>query len=312
MSAAAPPPDARPAARRSPGLDVTVRGVRLVGEMDGGGLPVLLLHGFTGTARTWRHHLDGLAPRHLVVAPDLLGHGRSDAPVDPARHALGEQAADLAALLAAVGIERADVVGYSMGARLALRLAADHPGRVDRLVLESPSAGIAAPDERARRREADERLARRLETDGLAAFVDAWEAQPVFASHAELPAAERAEMRQARLSHDPRGLAASLRGAGQGTMEPLGERLPRLRHPTLVIAGERDDVGRRRAAAVASAIPGARSVSVRGAGHTPHLERPRAFARLLSTFLDVDCPLRSARLVDGHPAQPAMQRGPRR
>ena len=106
---------------------------------------------------------------------------------------------------------------------------------VRRLVLESPSAGLATAAERIARRRADLELATAIEDGGIAAFVARWEAQPIFASQAALPPARVARLRAMRLANDPSGLAASLRGAGQGAMEPLfdhlrGRRRPDARH----------------------------------------------------------------------------------
>ncbi len=212
-------------------------GAALEVDISGTGPAVLALHGFTGSARTWDQLADTLRDQRRVIAPDLLGHGRSDAPTDPSRYALEAQADDLAGLVTALGAVPADVVGYSMGARLALVLALRHPSIVRGLVLESPSTGIADADERARRHAADEILATRLERDGLAAFVDAWEAQPLFASQSVLPDETRARLRSVRLAHDPLGLAASLRGAGQGAMAPLDDHLGTIGCPALVHGG---------------------------------------------------------------------------
>ena len=213
----------------------------------GEGPPLLLLHGFSGSARSWEACLPAWSVDHRIIAPDLLGHGRSDAPADPARYALSRQAADLAELLLLLDAAPAAVVGYSMGARLGLVLAVEHPELVERLFLESPSAGIVERGARAERRAADERLAHDLERDGLAAFVDRWEALPLFASHANLPHDIRARQRAERLAHHPRGLAGSLRGAGQGAMPPLHAHLASIAAPTLVIAGELDGPGLERA-----------------------------------------------------------------
>ena len=255
--------------------------VRTVGQGD----PLLLLHGFTGRASSWATHLTALGRGRRTIALDLLGHGRSDAPVDPTRYAVERQAADLAALLRDLDAVPAEVVGYSMGARIALHLAIDHPAAVGRLVLESPSAGVADPVERARRQAADAALAELIERDGMAAFVDRWEAQPLFASHAGLPASVRARLRRERLGQRPLGLANALLGAGQGVMAPLAGRLRDVRAPTLVVAGELDPVGRERAAVVVAGVPHARFELVPGAGHAPHLERPADFHRLVTAFL---------------------------
>jgi 2-succinyl-6-hydroxy-2,4-cyclohexadiene-1-carboxylate synthase len=199
--------------------------------------------------------------------------------------AVERTADDLAAILRQAGAIPANVLGYSLGARIALRLAIAHPSAVRRLVLESPSAGLRTEAERAVRRRADEELAARLERDGIDAFVAEWERQPVFASRATLPPARAARLRTIRLSNRPAGLAASLRGAGQGAMEPLFDRLGSIEAPTLVVAGALDERGRPRAEEVARGIPGARLEIIGRAGHTPHEERPRAFRRLVLDFL---------------------------
>jgi 2-succinyl-6-hydroxy-2,4-cyclohexadiene-1-carboxylate synthase len=257
----------------------------------GQGPPLLLLHGFTGSSASWSAIAAELARSHRVIVPDLLGHGRSDAPHESAAYALARQARILRSVLVRLEAGTAVVVGYSMGARLALHLALEPADSLRALVLESPSAGIADPAERARRRADDERWAQRLEVNGLRAFVDAWESQPLFANQAALPADVRQRQREERLGHDPLALAASLRGAGQGVMEPLHERIGDLRLPTLVVAGALDTVGLIRAREVAELIPGARAEVVTDAGHTPHLETPGWFIGRLVAFLDIPTPI---------------------
>ena len=254
----------------------------------GEGRPLVLLHGFTGSAASWGLHLDAFAAAHRAVTPDLPGHGATPPTVSFHDMTVEATADGLAALLAELGAVPATVLGYSFGARIALRLAVEHPAAVRRLVLESPSAGIADPADRAARRIADEALADRLERDGLADFVTAWERSPVFASHAALEPALVARQRQIRLASDPAWLAASLRAAGQGSMEPLHGRLGEVAAPTLVIAGALDAVGRPRAEEVAGGIPGARLEILDAIGHTPHLESPDIFRQLVLDFTEED------------------------
>jgi 2-succinyl-6-hydroxy-2,4-cyclohexadiene-1-carboxylate synthase len=278
---------------------ILVDGVHLEVRDLGSGPPVLLLHGFTGRSASWTA-LASLLRRlgHRTIVVDLLGHGRSDAPSDPVRYAIGRQARDLLSLLERLDARPADVVGYSMGARIALRLAVDGPDAVRRLVLESPSAGIADAAERAARRDGDEALALGLERNGIEAFVRHWERQPLFASQAGLPARIRARLRLERLRNRPLGLAASLRGAGQGIADPLHDRLDAVTAETLVVAGELDSIGLARAEAVRAGIPRARLELVAGAGHAPHLERPAAYRRLVAAFLGASAPARIAPPTD--------------
>jgi 2-succinyl-6-hydroxy-2,4-cyclohexadiene-1-carboxylate synthase len=265
---------------------LAVNGIRLETRSAGSGPPLLLLHGFTGRGATWASHLPAFRRRHRTIVVDLLGHGRSDGPADPGRHAVECQAADLATLLARLDAIPSDVLGYSMGARIALRLALDHPSAVRRLVLESPSAGIADAGDRAARRASDDALAATIERDGIAAFVDQWEAQPIFASQAAMSPTARRRLRAERLANRPEGLAASLRGAGQGIATPVGGELGRVRVPVLVVAGALDATGLARAKEVVAALPDARLAIVEGAGHAPHIERPAEFRRLVRGFLD--------------------------
>lgn len=263
---------------------VVIDGLRWEVRARGAGEPLLLIHGFTGRGTSWRVHARVLRRHFRVVTVDLPGHGRSGSG-EPARMTVERMADDLAGILARLDAAPAHVVGYSMGARIALRLALVHPAVVRRLVLESASAGLATHREREDRRAADEALAARLERDGIERFVAEWERQPVFASQATLPSGRSAAQRAIRLAGDPRGLAASLRGAGQGVMEPLFDRLHAVVAPTLVIAGDLDERGLSRAEVVARGIPGARLAVVDGAGHAPHLERPARFRRLALDFL---------------------------
>jgi 2-succinyl-6-hydroxy-2,4-cyclohexadiene-1-carboxylate synthase len=261
-----------------------IDGLRWEVRARGAGRSLLLLHGFTGRGTAWGLHAAVFARTFRVVVVDLPGHGRSGT-ADPARVSVERTADDLATILQRTDAAPADVLGYSLGARIALRLAIAHPTVVRRLVLESPSAGLATEAERTARRQADDALATRIERDGIVAFVAEWERQPVFASHASLSPARAARLRAMRLANDPHGLAASLRGAGQGAMEPLFDRLATVGAPTLVIAGALDDRGRPRAEQVARGIPGARLEIIDNAGHTPHEEQPRAFRRLVLDFL---------------------------
>ena len=251
---------------------------------------MLLLHGFTGSSRSWGDGLvDALASAGLEpVMVDLPGHGRHGGETEPARFTLERVFADLEAAAAptrAADREPVDLLGYSMGGRLALAYAARHPERVRRLVLESASPGLPAEEERAARREADEALARRLEAEGIERFVQAWEALPLFASRGRLPAGILAAQRSLRLRNDPASLAASLRGLGTGSLPSLWQALPGLEVPTLLVVGEEDskfvEINRR----MCELLPRATLALVPRAGHTVHLERPDAWAEAVVAFM---------------------------
>jgi len=232
---------------------------------------VVLLHGFAGTRRGWeavRAAHPGRAEPYSPRALDLRGHGaaRAARPI-----AFDACAADVLA----AAPPRFVLAGYSMGARIALHVALAAPGRVERLVLVSATAGIEDASERAGRRAADEALAAFAEHATIEAFADRWLAQPLFARD---PPAVGASARQDILRNDPRALAAALRGVGTGTMEPLWGRLAELPMPVAVLAGERDHKYVALGEVLVAALPDARLIVVPGAGHGLPREAPQAVA----------------------------------
>jgi len=251
--------------------------------------PVVLLHGFTGDTSTMVRLAEALAedgPARAIWAVDLVGHGRSPAPDDPAAWSVPAQARAVAAALAGRGVERAIWLGYSMGGRVALAAAAGLAERVEALVLVGVSPGLADGRERAARRAADEALAASIERDGVAAFVDRWMALPLFATQDRLGPAHRERMRAQRLANRPEALAASLRLAGTGAMEPLWDALPALAMPVLLVAGELDAAYRALADAMAASLPRAVRADVAGSGHAVPLEAPAALAARVARFLE--------------------------
>ena len=210
----------------------------------------LLLHGFTGSPAMFA----GVD----CIAPELPGHG-SAAPATSWNAAVEQLAALLKDGSSTLG-------GYSMGARLALAVALRYPDRVERLILESGTPGIEDDADRASRRAADEALAQLLEREGIDAFVRKWEANPVLAGQ------PHQALRAGRRSHTPEGLAGALRRLGQGAQPSLWPELPRLRIPTLLIAGEHDLKYAAIARRMQALLPRAEVQIVKGAGHSPHLE----------------------------------------
>ncbi len=267
---------------------VRVGDVRLHVNVAGRGEPLILLHGFTGSAAQWQPQVEAFAGRFRVVTVDLLGHGRSDAPRDPQRYRMERCTADLAALLEVLAAERACWLGYSMGARVALAVALAHPDRVRALVLEGVAPGIEDPVLRSERIASDERLAARIERHGVERFTDEWMAQPLFATQARLGASFLAAARAARCANSAGGLANTLRGLGTGAQEPLWAHLPALAAPTLLVVGEDDAKFRGIAAAMMGRAPQLRLATIPQAGHAAHLENPAAFAACVLRFLTHD------------------------
>ena len=255
-------------------VDVSVEG--------GPGRRLVLLHGFTQGPRSWDALVAALDPAYAIVRVTLPGHGpagsasaRARLPFEAAAGAISE------AVAAAAGSEPATWFGYSLGGRLALRVALDRPDLVDALALLGATAGIEEPDARAARAEIDERLASGLERQGLDRFIDGWLAQELFA---RLPrgAAGLEERREATVD----GLASALRLLGTGAQEPVWDRLGDIGVPVLLMAGEHDSKFSALAFRLAAGIGAGAALSfVPGAGHAAHLERPQSVATILSRFL---------------------------
>ena len=254
------------------------------------GVPVVVLHGFTGSAQAMVPLTERLAVGERpcavlrVIAPDLVGHGGSDSPDDLAVYRVEAMADQVAALADALGCETFHLVGYSMGGRVALTLGCMSPPRLRSLTLIGASAGIADPAERRRRAEADEARAEQIAAD-LEAFVTEWMDDPLFAGQAALGEAHLRAARAQRLASNPAGLARSLMAGGTGTMEPLHERLADCGVPALLVVGARDSKFCAIAAQLAAGLPRSAVARIDGAGHAVHLEQPDATAAAIVDFI---------------------------
>ena len=231
--------------------------------------PVLLLvHGFPLDSRMWSAQLDGLASEARVIAPDLRGHGRSDAPPGP--YSVDRHADDLAALLDILGVGRAVVAGLSMGGYVAFALWRRHGPRVAGLALLDTRAEPDTPPGRANR-DAGMALVRER---GAAAIAD--DMLPKILAPASLrDAALAARVHAMMADQSPLGIIGAL-----AALRDRPDSVPTLATiavPTMIAAGEEDrltppDDARR----MAARIPGAHVAIIPGAGHLSPLENPGA------------------------------------
>jgi len=236
-----------------------------------------MLHGFTQTGRLWGAFGDSLAKDHTLIAVDLPGHGDSgDVQADlPTTAALVHDA-----VTSAIGPEPCDVLGYSLGARVALHMATGTELEIRRLVVIGATGGIDDPDARARRRQADDATAAALEASGdVDVFIERWVSGPMFARLAD--AAQTAERRR----NTAAGLASSLRSAGTGTQEPLWDRISTLTPPLLALAGTDDIRFSAHAFRLTRAAPAGVASLIPGGGHAVHLAQPAVVGRLVGHWL---------------------------
>jgi len=202
---------------------------------------------------------------------DAPGHGNN---TNGAR-SLPQCADDIAASMKA-GI----LVGYSMGARMALHVALQHPEMVTQLVLISGTPGLKTQSERAARQKSDNELADRIETIGLSAFLDEWLALPIFSG-----LSNETNQRDDRLRNTTQGLADSLRFAGTGTQESHWPNLHHLSMPVHLLVGVLDEKFTSIAREMKPLISTSELTVVENAGHTVHLENPTTTAQLLDSII---------------------------
>jgi 3-oxoadipate enol-lactonase len=250
--------------------------VELAYGVRGSGPPLLLVQGLGYGGRGWGRAPDLLAEDFLVVSYDNRGFGASDVPPGP--YTVAQLAGDAAAVLDAAGLERAHVLGVSLGGMAAQELAVSRPERVDRLVLVSTTPGARGHAMPART------VALMLEAPLLAPAV----ALRRFVENALGPAAgpeliERIVAYRTANPPDPGGWQAQ--AAAGATFDAL-DRIGRIAAPTLVVHGTEDFVvDSRNGELLAQSIPGARLELLPGCGHLASWEEPERFATLVREFL---------------------------
>jgi pimeloyl-ACP methyl ester carboxylesterase len=295
--------------------EMWLHGHRLVYRVAGGGPPLLLVHGLFDDALTWRKMIPRLARTHTVIAPDLFGHGESDAP----RHAdysPGGHAGILRDLLEVLGHHRVTVVGHSLGGGIAMSFAYRYPARVHRMALIS-SGGFG--------REVHP-LLRALSLPGARPALRLATMRPTLALLARLArllqtagAGKRARgVRQLQLVLTRLGcrgrraaMIKTLRSVigwrGQ-TVSALDRSYALRRFPTLVLWGTRDRmIPAHHASAALASNPGAEVALLDGTGHLPHLTRAGLVGERLSSFINdspIPAPVMAVNRVTGSSSAP--------
>lgn len=234
---------------------------------------LLALHGFTGCGNDFAP-LQAYLPTVTWICPDLPGHERGRPTVQP----VSLDAVDALLEGCTEGMPPLWVLGYSLGGRLALRFALNHPERVAGLVLIGTTPGFRDEHERAARLAADHATANRILNAPLPVFLEAWMDSPMIRSQKKLPPDWLEAMRTRRLQHDPQRLASAAIALGQGSFPPLWDALPRLNKTVTLITGESDKRYGAIAERMLALLPQGQAVHHRlpGAGHCAHLENPDA------------------------------------
>ncbi|MCP3028300.1 2-succinyl-6-hydroxy-2,4-cyclohexadiene-1-carboxylate synthase [Halobacillus sp. A5] len=251
-------------------------------EDTGTGDPIFLLHGFTGSTKSFDRLITDLSSSFRLISIEMPGHGRTG---EVGVISMEEFSQDLKQLIEHFSYSKVNLLGYSMGGRAALSFAMLQPQYVNKLVLESSSPGLELQQERAARKSADQKLIEMLLYQGIETFVEYWERIPLFDSHKKLPEHDRLILRDERLRHNVRGLAQSLEGMGTGQQPSWWQQLSSLKKRVLLITGENDEKFVKINNRMSELLPICELFVVKGAGHTIHVEDPGTFNEIVEDFM---------------------------
>jgi pimeloyl-ACP methyl ester carboxylesterase len=261
-------------------------GVLLWYDETGAGFPVLFIHEFAGDHRSWEPQVRHFSRDYRCVRYNARGYPPSDVPTDPARYSQDQAVADAVAVLDQLGIERAHVVGLSMGGFCALHLGLRHPERAASLVVAGCGYGAQPETEVAFRAEC-EALAVAFETEGSASVAQWYAVGPARVQLQNKNPRAWADFAAALAGHSAVGSALTTRGVQKSrpSLYDLGDQLAALTVPTLLIAGDEDERCLEPALMLKRAIPSAGLVMLPKTGHTCNLEEPELFNRIVRDFL---------------------------
>lgn len=242
---------------------------------------LVVLHGFTGSSRSFERVVEMLSEDIHVIAPTLPGHGEIIYSYETME--MHHQINWLEDFLQQHQLKEATVLGYSMGGRLAMGYAQKFP--VKQLILVSSSPGIELQNDRDARHEADQNLAEKIRRNGLDWFVSYWENIPLFESQKRLPVDVQQMVRSERLQHDAEQLATSLEDFSTGNMPSYWNELENYHHPVHMVVGELDTKFVEIAKKMSARLPNATLRIVPNVGHAIQVENPQMFATIIEDVL---------------------------
>jgi pimeloyl-ACP methyl ester carboxylesterase len=243
-------------------------GVNIHYEVYGSGPPLILTHGYSSTSAMWQGQIEALSKHHRLVLWDMRGHGLSDYPDDPEAYSEAVTVGDIAALLDAVGADKAIVGGLSLGGYMSLAFHRAHPERVRALLIIDTGPGFKKDDAREVWNKRARDTGDRFDREGLGML--------------KTLSAERASVTH----RNARGLALAARGMLAQRDARVIESLPDIKVPSLVVVGADDTPFLAASDYMAAKIPGARKVVIPNAGHAVNIDQPQAFIDAVLPFLD--------------------------
>jgi pimeloyl-ACP methyl ester carboxylesterase len=265
---------------------VTDDGVTLHVEEAGQGEPLVFVHEFAGDHRSWEPQVRFFSAAYRCVTYAARGYPPSGVPTDPAAYSQARAAADAIAVLDGMGLDRAHLVGLSMGGFTTLHVVMSHPDRVRSAVVAG--AGYGAQPERADAFRTESMLtAAAFAAEGAAKVAERYAVGPARVQFQNKNPRGWAEFAAALARHSDLGSALTMRGvqAARPSLYALTDELARIRVPVLVLVGDEDEGCLEPALMLKRTIPTAGLAVLPRTGHTVNLEEPDVFNRAVDRFL---------------------------
>ena len=277
-------------------------GVRLYYEEAGSGAPVLFVHEFAGDYRSWEPQMRYFSRRYRCIAYNARGWPPSEVPEDPARYSQDRARDDVKAVLDALGIDKAHIVGLSMGGFATLHFGLTYPERALSLLVAGCGYG-AERDQREKFRKEATAIAGRLEREGMPAFAQTYALGPTRVQFQNKDPRGWQEFATMLAEHSAKGAANTQLGIQRErpSIFDLEDRMRKLTVPTLIVTGDEDWPCLIPNVFMKQVIPSAALLVVPNSGHTINIEEPAIFNAALADFLaQVDSgrwPMRDPRAV---------------
>ena len=263
-----------------------VNGVHLYYEEIGQGVPMIFVHEFAGETASWAPQVQFFARRYRTIAYNARGYPPSDVPEDPAAYSQTQAAEDIRGMLDALKIDKAHVVGLSMGGYATLHFGLTHPARALSLVVAGAGYG-SKPDEREAFRRDSATIVERFEREGMAKVADTYASGPTRVQFSDKDPLGWAEFHRLLTNQSAKGHALTMRGVQmtRPSIYELTDRMTKLEVPTLIMTGDEDEPCLEPSLHMKRTIPTSGLVILPKSGHTINLEEPEAFNRAVLDFV---------------------------
>src|SRR5919204_1819756 len=278
--------------------------VKLYYEDSGSGIPIIFVHEFAGDYRSWETQVRYFSRGYRCITYNARGYPPSQVPAEAERYSQDRARDDIRAVLDALNIDKAHIVGLSMGGFAALHFGFTYPQRARSLVIAGCGYG-AAPNQRQQFAEEAEAAARRFEEASMTKAAEAYALGPTRVQFQNKDPRGWREFVDLLAEHSSQGSACTLRGVQKRrpSLFDLIERMKTITAPTLVMTGDEDWPCLEPGLLMKRTIPTAAFVVMPNAGHAINLEEPAAFNQHLTDFFRaVDAgawPHRDARAMQG-------------